>query len=280
MNSLLSIAYSACLALALLAAFPGSVPAADRAVLRIGGTGSGTVLLDRLTKAFLKKNRDVDVEIVYPVLGSSGGMRALADGRIDVAVIGRKAKPDEHPGQLEIMPYAKTPLVLATSRKKGQAGFSKAQFQTILENGGGTWNDGKRINLVLRQPSESDMRTLESLSPEIQAALGKLIKLPSTVTADTDLDALDLLTRTPDSLGPTTLGLLMLHDSALVPLTLDGVVPNLSTMDSGAYPLAKILYVAFKSGVPSAPVERFIKWLHSAEAVSLLQSAGHRYLPP
>jgi ABC-type phosphate transport system substrate-binding protein len=67
---------------------------AEEAV-RIGGTGSGTALLGKLAALYLEARPDTRIQIMSPSLGSTGGLRALAAGRIDIVVSGRYrlAKP-------------------------------------------------------------------------------------------------------------------------------------------------------------------------------------------
>jgi phosphate transport system substrate-binding protein len=247
-------------------------------LIRVGGTGSGSVLLQSLAEEYKKAAPAVVIEVIMPVLGSSGGMRALATQRIDVAVLGRRPKPDEERDGLQVSPWAETPLVLATNTGKKAGGLDNATLAALLRGTRGVWDDGARIALVLRQPAESDNATLGTLSPDIKAALDIALRNPTSTIADTDLDAVDLLTRTPGSLGTTTLGMLKIKHSNLKPLVLNGVTPSLQTLHSGAYPLGKKLFLAHNRN-PGGPVGDFVTWLKSPAAAAKLRELDHLSLP-
>ena len=68
-----------------------AVPAADyQGTLQIGGTGAATGTITQVAAAFQKKHPDVRF-VFPPSLGSSGGIKAVIAGALDV---GLKAAPD------------------------------------------------------------------------------------------------------------------------------------------------------------------------------------------
>lgn len=69
------------------------VSPASAETLRMGGVGASAAMLPPLFAAF-DRNREHRLEVV-PALGSSGGLRAAADGVLDIAVAGRGLKADE-----------------------------------------------------------------------------------------------------------------------------------------------------------------------------------------
>ena len=66
---------------------------ADEHVLRIGGTGAAMKAVERLGELCMGYG-STKVEVI-PGLGSSGGIRALSEGLIDIAVSGRPLTPEE-----------------------------------------------------------------------------------------------------------------------------------------------------------------------------------------
>lgn len=239
--------------------------------LRMGGTGSGTALLQLLATDFVSSHPDAHIETVSPALGSSGGIRALTAGKIDLAVLARPLAPGEQRGGLRVLPWARTPLVLATSDGELRQGLSVPLLIDILGKRRTTWDNGARIRLVLRIPDEIETVVLSALSPSLKKALDAYLSNPTAVTADTDLDAMNMLERTPGSLGVTTLSLMKVQGSQLKPLPLDGVPPSLETVASGRYPLVKELYLAHGENPPPL-LTQFLKWLRSpAVAKKLLE---------
>ena len=96
-----------------LAALTGLCPTAAVAQesLRITGTGSATGGMQLLLQAFLRTRPGVAGEVL-PALGSAGGIRALIDGKIDVAVSNRAPNDKERAlAPLQAITYARTPLV-------------------------------------------------------------------------------------------------------------------------------------------------------------------------
>ena len=82
--------------------------------IRVSGTGAAIGGMKLLGEAFGKKHPGVTV-VVYPSLGSAGGIKAVAAGKLDLAVSARRVKEEEKvPGLVE-KPYAKSPYIFATS---------------------------------------------------------------------------------------------------------------------------------------------------------------------
>jgi phosphate transport system substrate-binding protein len=271
-NALISFAY---LAAGLF--LGGQVQANVITLVRVGGTGSGSALVQRLVEDYRKIRPGVNFEVVMPVLGTSGSLRALAVRRIDVAVLGRPPKPEEQRDTLAVTPWAETPLVLATSSGKRANGFTAATLAGILRSRG-NWDDGAHIHLVLRQPGEIDNEILSSLSPEVKSTLEAALRKPAATIAVTDLDAVDLLTRTPGSLGTTTLGMIKISGCPLTALPFNGVAASLQSLRNGSYPLAKKLYLAHERTL-DGPAADFVAWLQSPAVAKRLQELDHLALP-
>ena len=262
------------IAIAVFPACPTFAQDASAARIRVGGTGSGSVLLQRLAEKYRRVRPEVRIDVVMPPLGSNGGLRSLAAHRIDVVVLGWLPDPQQRSAGLVVVPWVQTPLVLATSNGKKASGFSSAELAAILRNGGGKWDDGSRINLVLRHPKETESILLATQALAIKAAQEVAQDNRLTTFADTDLDAVDLLELTPGSLGITTLGLLKLKGSFLSTLSLNGVAPSLPTLSRHEYPLVKTLYLGHDRSA-SRPVTDFVTWLKSSAVTPLLLETGH-----
>lgn len=247
--------------------------------LKVGGTGSGTVLLRLLAAEYSEAHPGEQVEVLPFSLGSGGGARALAAGKIDLAILGRPLKDDEKQDGFRMVAWARTPLVLATSGGELAGGLSVPLLVDIIRMRRTTWDDGSRIRLILRIPQETDTMLLANLSPELKRALDVYFSSPGAMVADTDVDAVDLLARTPGSLGTTTLGLVALRASQVAPLPFAGVTPSLKTLADGSYPLAKELYL-LAGDKPSPQLVRFMAWLVSPAVAERLRELEHEPLFP
>jgi phosphate transport system substrate-binding protein len=252
-------------------------------VLGMGGTGSGTALLQELVKVFPAKSPErapeLRIEVVTPSLGTSGALKALASGRIELALLARLPKKEEQCAGLVVTPWAQTPVVLATSTGVREAGFSPRSLVEVLTGKASQWEDGAPIRLVLRLANESDILALAALSSDVKNALNAALSNPATVKAETDQEAVQLLERTTGSFGPTTLGLLKLSDSVLHPFSFNGIKPSVAAMTSGQYPLSKTLYLAYRE--PLSPAARpFVDWLRSPGMKKQLLELEHHAIFP
>ncbi|AXS80245.1 PstS family phosphate ABC transporter substrate-binding protein [Dechloromonas sp. HYN0024] len=238
--------------------------------ISLGGVGSLTPIVKLLGAEYAKKNPGIEINVIDPPMGSSGGLRALAAGKTDIALSGRMPTVNEA-GQ--VRPWLQTPLVLATSSKS--KGLSRAQVAAIFGGQKTTWDDNTPIRLILRGEHETETRVLRSISPEIDAAVANALKRPGLPIAENDLEAIDALTRISGSLGTTNLGLVKVSGARLTILALDGVHPSVKTADDGSYALMRKFYLVTKSPSPSAAA--FVAWLNSPETLALVGKLD--YLP-
>ena len=132
---ILAVAVSTCLV------FLAQTPPAIAESLRVGGTGTATELLKVLGRAFTR-HTGVDVEVV-PSLGSTGAIRAVADGALGFAVSGRGLTRDEVDNGMSIAVTARTPFVFATSHPAPNA-LRSSQIAEVYSAIKATWSDGSR----------------------------------------------------------------------------------------------------------------------------------------
>ena len=241
--------------------------------LRIGGTGSGTVLMKTLAEAYQKTRSGTTFEIIQPTLGSSGSLSALAAGRIDIAISGRPPRDNE--GRFKTTEYARTPLVLASGNSQKPTNFRRQEIADIYAGKRQKWPDGEPIRLVLRSPFESDTQTLRQLGPEMSAAIDDALKRKAGPVGENDLDAIELIAKLPGSLGPTTLGLIRLLGQPLTIHALDGTPPSVEALAAGTYPLAKPLFLVTRLQQDAATAD-FIAFLQSSPTRQLLLQLGHQ----
>jgi phosphate transport system substrate-binding protein len=83
----------------------------------MGGTGAATAMLTQLFEAFGGSKKGIVLQVV-PSLGSSGALRALDDGALDLAVSGRALTSEERAKGLTQRLAIRTPYVLITSHPK------------------------------------------------------------------------------------------------------------------------------------------------------------------
>ena len=248
----------------------GAMPAGNAAAadtLRVGGTGTATGMLQQVGAEFTAAT-GVKVEIV-PSLGSTGAIRALRDGWLDIAVPARPLKPNEAAAGLRQVAVLRTAYVIATSHS-GPNGLKSADLVGIFAAEKPAWADGTPIRIILRPRGDSDTALLAELFPGMGAAIETARRRAEVPTAATDQDNAALAERTPGSLTGTTVTQLKTEHRDLHIVPLDGVEPTLANLESGVYRFAKHLYFIVPRA-SSAEAQQFLDFLQSPRGVKALR---------
>ena len=240
--------------------------------ITVGGVGSLTPIIKLLGAEYARKHPGFEINVIEPPMGSKGGLRALAAGKIDIAVSGRSTNPDET-GVAKA--WLQTPLVLATAGGKSK-GLTVAQIADIYAGRKTGWDDNKPIRLVLRGDQETETKVLRGMAPAIDAAVTEALKRPGLPIAENDIEALEMLGKIPGSLGTTNLGLIKASTARVSALPIDGVPPSAKRMEDGSYPWRRQFYLVTPAS-PSPTLAAFVAWLNSPPAFALARKFD--YLP-
>ncbi len=254
------------LAIALL--FAGAVSTGNAAeTLRLGGTGTAIGMLQQVGAEFSAAT-GVKVEVIAN-LGSTGAVRALADGLLDIAVLARPLKLEEYAAGLRQVAVTRTAYVMATSYSKPN-GLKSADLARIFAAENPTWAEGTPIRIILRPSSDTDSALLTELFPGMGEAIETARHRVEVPTAATDQDNAALAERTPGSLVGTTATQLKTEHRNLRIVPLDGIEPTLANFASGVYPFAKNFYFIVRlPGVAEA--SQFVDFLRSPKGVAALR---------
>lgn len=269
----------ACLRVAALAWLLGLglfvFPAARADALRFGGTGSAIGTIKRLALAYQQVDPGFQLELV-PNLGSSGGLKALGSGAIQLAAVSRPLRPEESAAGLRSLEYGRTAFVLAT-RKEGVTGLTRQQVADLYAGRQARWPDGQAVRLVLRPASDADAVLLASFSPEIKAGVEAAQAREGMVLGMTDQETVDAIERLPGGLGTASVALLLSEQRQARALAIDGVAPTLAHVESGRYPYIKTMHLVMRADAPAA-LTRFVAFVGSAAGRRVLAETGH--VPP
>ena len=249
----------------------GALNAAATERLRIGGVGSAMATLPVLFSAF-DLSEEIKLEVI-PSLGSSGALRAVAEGVLDIAVSGRALNREELAQGLTQSAEFRTPFVLVTSHSRPN-GFKSSDFAEIFKSRRASWADGSLIRIILRPKSDSDTAVLGGMFPGMAAAIEEARQRPDIPIAATDQDNADMAERIPGSLTGSTLSQVKMERRNLRFLAIDGVEPSLENLESGAYPFVKPIYVVLPAK-KNPLAERFIAFLGSPAGQAALRTTGN-----
>jgi phosphate transport system substrate-binding protein len=255
---------------------PRAAPAAEPAMLRIGGTGMALATMRQVGEAFAAIWPEATVEVL-PSLGTGGGLAAVTAGAIDLALSARALTDAERAKGLQSFAYARTPVAFATNPTVGIHGITLAEAARILGGSMSAWPDGTPIRLVRREPSDADWAMLRALSADMAEAVTAALSRPGLLTVATDQENADALERMRGSFGAISIGQMLAEARHVAPLALDGEAPELEGLAAGRYRLSRTLHVVWRDR-PSPDVERFLAFLHARQASELLLRLGH--IPP
>jgi phosphate transport system substrate-binding protein len=242
-------------------------------VIRVGGAGSGLGGLKLLGKSFEASHPGTRVE-VFASLGSSGGIKALVAGSLDVAVSGRALKPEEQKKGATAVQYATTPFVFATNKSVTKRDISSVELEKIYRGEMPKWPDGSQIRLVLRPEGDTDTVIIKSISPALKEAAKTAASRPGMIYAVTDQDCDAALVKTPGAVGPSTLAEIVTEKRRVNILSYHGVKPSVQALAQGKYPLAKPHYLVTTAKSSAAALE-FARFVESPRGRALLSRVGY-----
>lgn len=262
------------LVLLLVASLANAADPARMETLTVGGTGSAMPLIGQFAQAYGSLEPNVKVRVVDPPLGSNGAIRAVLAGAVDLAVLGKPLTEAEKAQGCQDWELGRTPFLVVTERKLPLPGFTVEQLAAIYSGKMTTWSDGSPIRLVVRNLFESDTLILRKMSPDMDRAVDVALARPGMLVAANDLENIDLLERTPDSLGTSNLALVQAQNRKLNALPIDGKEPTLAALRQGTYPYSKSIYLA--RGPKLSPVAQgFLEFILSASGKEILDRAGY-----
>jgi phosphate transport system substrate-binding protein len=216
---------------------------ATAASLRVGGTGGAIDMMRHVGAAFTA-SRGVKVDIAMS-LGSNGALRALADGVLDIAVTARALAPEEGPAGAVVVPIARTALLFATSHRSAD-GLKSADLAKIFASDKPVWADGSPIRIILRTRLDADTMIISDVFPGMREAFAAARQRSELPVAATDQDNTRMAEAMTGSLIAAGLSQLEMEKRSLRYLAIDGVMPSLPALESGAYRYDKPFYLVFQ----------------------------------
>jgi phosphate transport system substrate-binding protein len=237
----------------------------------LAGSGSNVPLARLLAKACAASVPGVRIEVDTGI-GSSGGVRALRDGVIDLALVSRPLRPQEAGADMQVVPYARSPVAVAVHPAVTERGVSSDQLKAIFRGGHTVWPDGARVAPLQREQGDSGHEAMARAVAgwaEVDASAWQTARWPVYYH---DQVLLDALLTTPGALGLVDGASVRALGLPLPLLSLDGRVPG-----APDYPVWKPL--AFVHRGPLSPsATAFLGCVRSVVGLDVLQRVGA--LPP
>ena len=264
--------YSGILFLVLLFGFSVAETAQAQRV-RIGGTGFGLGVMKILGAVFEKSHPEVKIEVI-PSLGSSGGIRALLHGALNIAVSGRPLVGKESGKGADAKELVKSPFFFIANKSVTKEGLTLQELEKIYRGETLTWPDGKRIRLVLRPETDTVTKMVRELSPGMSQAVNVAMSREGMIHAITDQESANIVEKIPGTLAASTLIQVYSEKRQVRILSFNGIDPGVKSLSDGTYPLSLSLYLVTPSKMPQT-VQKFLDFIYSDKGVRILTKNGN-----
>jgi len=249
---------------------PGICQATD--TVTINGSGSALDMMKPLIAAFQKNNKDVHIVMEKP-LGSSGAVKALLAGALDLALSTRSLKPEELAKGAHQQIYGATPLVIITEKSIQKTDITTQELEDIYSGKRTSWPNGESVRLIMRPSEDADSKILSKLSPGMTTAMNTAHSRPGMVVAITDPEAYTTVAKTPGGLGASGLTSIIVGKLPVTSLSFNGVKASPKTLANGTYPLAKEIIII--TGPKTAPgARKLITFIVSPHGRAIAAATG------
>lgn len=245
------------------------------ATLKIGGTGSALGAIRILADEFRRLNPNILVEIPQS-LGSSGGIKAVLAGVLNIGLSSRKLKPKERGAGAQMIRYAATPFILATriSPSNATPGLSSEEIVKAFSADPLFWKDGSAVRIILRNEKDTSTKLLISAFEGMDVALAKARSVQGIPVAFTEQDNMDLAEVLPGPLTTGSLTAILSERRNLTPVSIDGIAPTLENLASGAHKISRSFYMVTGPS-PGDAAQAFIDFVQSADGAEILEKTGN-----
>jgi phosphate transport system substrate-binding protein len=245
-----------------LVAFSPSLPAWGAETVVLDGSTGMLPLASALAKAYHQKFSDPQIELGKG-LGTGARLRALADGKIHIALASHGIAADDiQKGNLKVFEVAKGAIIFAVNASVPLTKIADSQVCDIFSGKIRNWESLAGLNspiaVLTRPPTEVD--------PEvIRAKMGCFKDLKEVETARVMARGGDMakgLAETPHSIGMTSMTVVEQSEGKVKALTLNGVSPTPENVRNGSYFLTRDFLFVIKADTTPA-VKKFVDFVLS-----------------
>ncbi|MDD5165767.1 MAG: substrate-binding domain-containing protein [Candidatus Omnitrophica bacterium] len=236
----------------------------------IAGTGDSQDMLRTLASAFEKVNPGQKVEVPYSI-GTSGGIKALIEGKCDFARVARLPDEKEKAYNLNYGVFAYSPIVIAVnSAVKGIDNITYEQIVGIFSGAITSWEElggeQQKIYVAQREAGDSSRSLFEKNIPgwkEIKNFAGEVIY--STPEMASTLD------RYKYTIGYLPISVARSKD--LIILKVNGVYPSVENIKNASYKLVVPFGLIWK-GELKGTARAFLDFILSPKGQGIILENG------
>jgi len=194
----------------------------------------------------------------------------LVQGDVDLAMLAWL--PEQLPDGTWLAPFAQDGLAIVVNPQNGLPGLSLEQLRKLFQGQVESWEPWGGLpgspQLVSREDASGDTRYFQSwVMRDARIALTALLAPSSEAVLQFVVD---------DAWSVGYLSTSRLNDTVRA-IPIDGVPPAPEAIESGLYPLTRVLFL-LSIGDPSGPAREFAQWVLSPSGRELLITQGLRPL--
>jgi phosphate transport system substrate-binding protein len=249
-----------------------STGSAEEKIVLDGSTGM-LPLATALAKAYQQKYPDAQLELGKG-LGTGARLRALAEGKIQIALASHGIKPEDlEKANAKVIEVAKGAIVFAVNSSVPVTELTETRLCDIYGGKVKSWQamggPDESIAVLTRPSGEVD--------PEvIREKIGCFKDLKILETAKVMAKGGDMangLAQIPYAIGMTSMTVVEQSGGKVKPLKLNGVVPTAENVKSGGYFLSRDFYFVIKEETTLA-IKKFLEFVVSPEGERVILANG------
>jgi phosphate transport system substrate-binding protein len=244
--------------------------------LTAGGSGVNLGITRLLAEAFAERQPGIVIEVPGSI-GTKGAIKAAAGGAITFGLVSRSLSKEELALGLKEAPYARVPIVIAAHPGVKEKGVTSQELVEIYQGKRSRWKDGREIIVFSREKWDSGFQMLQQEIPGFNEAYLESYEKKRWTLHYTDQDANEAISKTPGAIGVTDLGMISTEHLNLRVLELNGILPSPENLQSGAYPLGRVLSFVYREESLPQGAKTFLEFVRSDTGRKILKSNG--YLP-
>ncbi|EAT58625.1 phosphate ABC transporter substrate-binding protein [Chlorobium ferrooxidans] len=236
----------------------------------------GSTTVGPVAKSFAAYfTRKYGVRVSVSESGSGNGAKSLINGSCTIATLSRPMKDAELAAARKkgVNPVATVVamdgLAIVVHPSNPVRAMTKTQISSIYNGRITNWKQvgGPNANIVVIQ-RESNSGTAESFRDLV---VGKGVQIKgSAETQSSNGSVKSRVSSTPTAIGYLGLGFV---DRSVKAVAVNGVMPDVKTVRSGSYPVARPLYF-YTNGQPTGVVKQFVDLPKTADGKGMISELG------